>query len=232
MTPARWGDPHRRINSYEEKIMGTSIAGVAIPDSKMAAEATAFIQDNESPLLFHHCRRTYLFGVLHGQRLGIEADPELLYVGSMFHDLGLVEGHRNLTQRFEVDGADAARDFLLSHDVAADAVRRVWSSIALHSKHGIPKFMEPEIALLAAGVETDVDGVGVDLLDPADVAEITTVHPRHDFKRQALKTFAEGVKDRPDTLIGTITADVLAHYTPDFKPVNFVDVVLNNPWPD
>ena len=212
--------------------MGTSIAGVAIPDSKMAAEATAFIQDNESPLLFHHCRRTYLFGVLHGQRLGIEADPELLYVGSMFHDLGLVEGHRNLTQRFEVDGADAARDFLLSHDVAADAVRRVWSSIALHTTHGIPKFMEPEIALLAAGVETDVDGAGLDLLNPADVTEITTVHPRHDFKRQSLKAFAEGIKDRPDTLLGTITADVLAHYSPDFKPANFVDVIMNNAWPE
>ena len=106
--------------------MSEYIAGVAIPDSQMANETTAFIQDTESPVLYHHSRRTYLFGVLHGQRLGITADPELLYVGAMFHDLGLVEGHRNLTQRFEVDGADAARDFLLSNGVSADAVRRVW----------------------------------------------------------------------------------------------------------
>src|SRR4051812_46233854 len=85
----------------QERIMGESIAGVSIPDSRIANETTAFIQDAESPLLYHHSLRTYLFGVLHGQRLGIKADPELLYVAAMFHDLGLVEGHRNLTQRFE-----------------------------------------------------------------------------------------------------------------------------------
>jgi hypothetical protein len=212
--------------------MSESIAGVAIPDSKTANEATAFIQDTESPLLYHHSRRTYLFGVLHGQRLGIKADPELLYVGAMFHDLGLVEGHRNLTQRFEVDGADAARDFLLSHDVPADAVRLVWLSIALHSTHGIPRFMEPEIALLAAGVRVDVDGAGLDLIEPAAIEEIIAVHPRCDFKRQALKTFAEGVEGRPDTLLGTIAADMLAHYSPDFKRVDFVDVIRNNAWPE
>lgn len=77
------------------------IAGVAVPDSRMANERTAFIRDTESPVLYHHSRRTYLFGVPHGRRLGIKADPERLYVGAMFHDLGLVEGHRNLTQRFE-----------------------------------------------------------------------------------------------------------------------------------
>jgi hypothetical protein len=212
--------------------MSASIAGVAIPDSEMANEATAFIQDTESPLLYHHSRRTYLFGALHGQRLGIKADPELLYVGAMFHDLGLVEGHRNLTQRFEVDGADAARDFLLSHDVPADAVRRVWLSIAVHSTHGITRFMEPEVALLAAGVRVDVDGADLDLLDPAAIEEIIAVHPRCDFKRQALKTFAEGVEGRPDTLLGTIAADMLAHYSPTFKRVDFVDVIRNNAWPE
>src|ERR1700754_1260399 len=212
--------------------MSESIAGVAIPDTQMANETTALIRDAESPVLYHHSRRTYLFGVLHGRRLGIEADPELLYVAAMFHDLGLVEGHRNLTQRFEVDGADAARDFLLSHDVPADAVRRVWLSIALHSTHGIPRFLEPEIALLAAGVRVDVDGAGLDLLDPAAIAEIIAVHPRCDFKRQALKTFGEGVKDRPDTLLGTIAADMLAHYSPNFKRVDFVEIIRNNAWPE
>jgi hypothetical protein len=212
--------------------MSESIAGVAIPDSQMAEEATAFIRNTESPVLYHHSRRTYLFGALHGQRLGINADPELLYIAAMFHDLGLVQGHRNLTQRFEVDGADAARDFLLSHDVPADAVRRVWLSIAVHSTHGIPRFMEPEVALLAAGVRVDVDGAGLDLLDPAAIEEITAVHPRCDFKRHGLKAIAEGVKDRPDTLLGTIAADMLAHYSPEYKRVDFVDVVRNNAWPE
>jgi HD superfamily phosphodiesterase len=126
--------------------MASSIAGIDIPDSQLAVETTEFIRDTESPLLYHHSRRTFLFGMLHGERRGLKADPELLYIGAMFHDLGLVEGHRNLTQRFEVDGADAARDFLASHGMPADAIRRVWSSIALHTTHGIPEFMEDAAA--------------------------------------------------------------------------------------
>jgi hypothetical protein len=210
----------------------SSIAGISIPDSKLAAEATELIRDIESPLLYHHSRRTFLFGMLHGERRGLKADPELLYVGTMFHDLGLVEGHRNLNRRFEVDGAEAARNFLSSHSVSEDAIRRVWSSIALHTTHGIPEFMEPEIALVAAGVETDIDGRDLNLLDPAIVKEVTAAHPRIEFKRQAFKAFTEGSKDRPDTAFGTITADILEHFSPGFKRKDFVDVIMNNDWPD
>lgn len=210
--------------------MSEIIAGVTIPDSRMARETTDFICDVESPLLYHHSRRTYLFGMLHGELRSQSVDPELLYVAAMFHDLGLVEGHRNLSQRFEVDGADAARDFLKSHDIAADEIRRVWSAIALHTTHGVPVFMEPEIALLAAGVETDVDGAGLDLLDPTDIKEVISAHPRHQFKERSLPAFAEGFKDRPDTTFGAITADVLAHFSPGFQRKDFVEVVQNNAW--
>jgi hypothetical protein len=227
------GHINRNATNHERKrTMSSSIAGIIIPDSRLAVETTEFIRDTESPLLYHHSRRTFLFGMLHGERRGLKADPELLYVGTMFHDLGLVEGHRNLAQRFEVDGADAARDFLKSHGVPDDAMRRVWSSIALHTTHGIPQFMEPEIALVAAGVETDIDGAGLNLLNPALVQEIIAAHPRHDFKRQAFHAFTEGFKDRPDTTFGAVTADVLAHFSPAFKRKDFVELVMNNDWPD
>jgi hypothetical protein len=212
--------------------MNSSIAGIAIPDSRLAIETTEFIRDTESPLLYHHSRRTFLFGTLHGHLRGLKADPELLYVGTMFHDLGLVEGHRHLDRRFEVDGADAACDFLRCRGVSEDAIRKVWSSIALHTTHGVPEFMEPEIALVAAGVETDIDGRDLSLLDPALVREIVAAHPRIDFKRQAFKAFTEGSKDRPDTAFGGITSDVLAHFSPGFKRKDFVEVVMNNDWPD
>lgn len=58
------------------------------------------------------------------------------------------------------------------------------------------------------------------------------MHPRGDVERHGLKAIAEGVKDRPDTLVGTIAADMLAHYSPDFRRVDFVDVVRNNAWPE
>ncbi|MFZ2116233.1 MAG: HD domain-containing protein, partial [Pseudonocardiaceae bacterium] len=103
--------------------MPERIAGIDIPDSRLASEATELVRDTASPLLFHHSRRVFLFGSLRGNRLGLTADPELLYVGAMFHDLGLTEKYRRTDQRFELDGADEARRFLTAHGLPEDRVR-------------------------------------------------------------------------------------------------------------
>src|SRR3979490_1634943 len=81
------------------------IAGIKIPDSKMARDLTQFIRDTESDLLFHHSARVYLFGALAGERKGLKFDPELLYVGAMFHDIGLTEPYRPSHLRFGGAGA-------------------------------------------------------------------------------------------------------------------------------
>ena len=92
--------------------MSPTIAGIKIPDSKMARDLTELIRDKEPDLLFHHSSRVFLFGTLTGQRRGLRYDPELLYVGAMFHDIALTEAYRDSQLRFEVDGANAARNFL------------------------------------------------------------------------------------------------------------------------
>jgi HD domain len=217
----------------EEKIlMAERIAGIEIPDSRLVREATELVRDAAPPLLFHHSRRVYLFGMLQGQVRGLSPDPELLYVGAMFHDLGLTDTYRTDHQRFEVDGADQARRFLTSHGIADDSARRVWTAIALHTTPGVPEFMEPEIALVTAGVETDVLGIGYQDLDRAAIEAVTAAHPRPDFKRQILQAFTNGFKDRPDTTFGTVNADVLAHFDPGFVRTDFVEVIQANAWPE
>jgi HD superfamily phosphodiesterase len=86
----------------------TTIGGISIPESKLAREVTELVRDTESPLLFHHSSRVYYFSALAGKHRGLKFDPELLYVGAMFHDMGLTHQHRT-NERFEVDGANAAR---------------------------------------------------------------------------------------------------------------------------
>ena len=137
-----------------------TVAGIRVPDSALAREVTEFIRDVEDDLLFNHSRRVFFFGALQGLRRGLQPDLELLYVGAMFHDLGLTERYRTSTIRFEVDGADAARDFLTRHGVDNADADKVWLGIALHTTPGVPEFMAPEIALIQAGVEVDVVGVG------------------------------------------------------------------------
>jgi HD domain len=209
-----------------------SIAGVVIPDSDLVSQATELVREAAPPLLFHHSRRVYLFGMLQGRRRGLRPDPELLYVGALFHDLGLTDKYRTTHQRFEVDGADEARRFLTSHGIDESAATVVWTAIALHTTPGIPEFMAPEVALVTAGVETDVLGIGYHDLDPADIHAVTAAHPRPDFKRQILAAFTNGFRDRPDTTFGTVNADVLAHFVPGFVRTDFVEVIRGNAWPE
>jgi HD superfamily phosphodiesterase len=208
------------------------IAGVAIPDTRLAADLTELVREDAPPLLFHHSRRVYLFGMLQGQRRGVSPDPELLYAGAMCHDLGLTEKYRTRDQRFEVDGANQAREFMAGHGIDGDKARLVWTAIALHTTPGVPEHMEPEIALVTAGVETDVLGIGYDDLDPADISAVIEAHPRPDFKRQILVAFTNGFSDRPDTTFGTVNADVLEHFSPGFRRTDFVEVIESNAWPE
>jgi hypothetical protein len=212
--------------------MADRIAGIDIPDTALVAEATEIVRDAATPLIYHHSRRVFLFGSLQGRRLGLTVDPELLYVGALFHDLGLTEKYRRTDQRFELDGADEARRFLGSHGIAAEGVRRVWEGIALHTTPAIPWHMEPEVALVTAGVETDVLGIGYDLLDRSVIDEVVAAHPRPDFKRQILEAFTDGIKDRPDTTFGNVKADVLAHFVPGFVRGDFVDTIRYSNWPE
>jgi hypothetical protein len=209
-----------------------SIAGVVIPDTPLVRAITAHIRDIEDDLLFNHSRRVFLFGALQGRRRGLQPNLELLYAGAMFHDIGLTERYRSSALRFEVDGANAARDFLREHGVGDADAGKVWLGIALHTTPGVPEFLAPETALVTAGVETDVLGIGRDDLPPEALAAAVSAHPRPDFKRQILAAFNDGMKHRPQTTFGTCNADVLERFDPMFARDNFVDTILGNSWPE
>src|ERR1700730_2058530 len=114
---------------------------IRIPDTRLAREITQFIRDTEPALLFHHSSRVYYWGALTGKHRGLRFDPELLYAGAMFHDMGLTPAHASAHERFEVDSANAARDFLRSHGIAEREIETVWTAIALHTTPGIPPHM-------------------------------------------------------------------------------------------
>ncbi|MBQ0826013.1 HD domain-containing protein [Streptomyces tagetis] len=212
--------------------MSESIADVRVPDSALAREATELVREAASPLLFDHSRRVFLWGALRGREQGLRFDPELLYVGAMFHDLGLTERFRRTDQRFEIDGADEARRFLRAHGITGEGADRVWTAIALHTTPEIPLHMAPEIALVTRGVELDVLGIGYHAVSDEQRAAVVEAHPRPDFKNRILAAFTEGVQDRPETTFGNIKADVLAHYVPGFVRGDFVEVVKNSAWPE
>lgn len=210
----------------------TSVAGLRVPDTALAREATQLVRDTTSELVFHHSRRVFWFGALQGRNRDLGYDPELLYIGAMFHDLGLGERFRTSGRRFEVDSADEARRFLQGHHVPEDSVRRVWTAIALHTTPGIPQYLEPEVALVTAGVEYDVLGIGYQDISEEDRSRIVALHPRPDFKQRILGTFTDGIRQKPETTFGNVKADVLEHYVPGFERGDFVRTILDSPWPE
>lgn len=211
--------------------MSFTLQGVRIPDTQMARDTTTFIRDTESDLLFNHSSRVFYWAALAGRQRDIKVDHELLYVGCMFHDIGLTHEHCSCDKRFEVDGANAAREFMQSYGVKQEDIDKVWTAIALHTTPGIPEFMAPEIALVTAGVEMDVLGMGYETFSDADREAVVMQHPRTpDFKEDIIQAFYDGIKHKPATTFGNVKADVLKDKDAQFTPMNFCHVIRQSRW--
>ncbi len=205
---------------------------LAIPDSRLAREATGILREHASDLLFNHSVRVYLFAAEQGRQRKLRFDPELLYIAAAFHDLGLTRNFSSTDERFEVDGANAARQFLAAHDVPEDQVRTVWEAIALHTTPGITHHMQPEVALLYTGVGLDVLGRGFDQF-PADVREeIVARYPRKHFRDDFIKAYVAGFAHKPHTTYGTVNAAVCERFIAGFRSPNAVDLIASSPFPD
>ena len=212
--------------------MSQVIQDVAVPDSQLAREITEFVRDTSTPLLSHHSSRVHLFGALEGARRGLKFDPELLYAGAMFHDIGLTGAYSSATERFEVDGANAAREFLSGRGIDAADIDLVWTAIALHTTPGIPRHMHPIVALVTAGVEMDVLGLSYHDFSHEEREAVTHAHPRPPhFKEEIIQAFYDGIKHKPETTFGNVKADVIADKEPHFHRGNFCSVIRNSPWP-
>jgi hypothetical protein len=208
-----------------------TIEGIKVPDSKLAQEITELVRDTESPLLFHHSSRVFYWGALTGARRNLTFDTELLYAGAMFHDMGLTFQHSSPAERFEVDGANAARDFLRSRGISQQDIDTVWTAIALHTTPGIPQHMHPVIALVTAGVEMDVLGIAYSEFSAATREAVVQAHPRTGhFKEDIIQAFYDGIRHKPATTFGNVKADVLADKDPAFRPTNFCSVIRGSAW--
>src|SRR3954468_1629142 len=220
------------VTSPASNAKSSAVVRVAIPERKIAWEITELVRDPETPLLFHHSSRVYYFGALTGKRRGLKFDPELLFAGAMFHDMGLTRRHKSATERFEVDGANAARGFLRGHGISEAEIDTVWTAIALHTTPGVPQHMRPVVALLTAGVEMDVLGLAYSEYSDAEREAVVHAHPRTaHFKEDIIQTFYDGIKHKPGTTFGNVKADVLADKDPHFTPGNFCSVTRGSAWP-
>jgi hypothetical protein len=212
--------------------MSTLSFAVGTPDSLLAREATDLLREHSSDLLFNHSVRVYLFAAEQGRQQKLQFDAELLYIAAAFHDFGLLKNLSSQDERFEVDGANACRQFLIAHDVPEQRIQIAWQAIALHTTPGITHYLRPEISLLYSGVGLDVIGKGFDKF-PAEVREaIVAKYPRKRFREEFIKEYFAGFAHKPGTTYGTVNAGVCERFITGYKSPNACDAIAASPFPD
>jgi hypothetical protein len=213
--------------------MNVQIAGVGIPDTEIAQAALEFVQKDMRKMLVRHALRAFLFASLIGRNRSLGFSSELLFVGAVFHHYGLAPRFSQSGRRFELDGADAAADFLSSRGATKQETRSVRDAIALHTTFGLDGFESPLVGLLHAGVATDLMALYYDEIRETDRFAVLQAYPRgRAFKLRVIEALADGMKQRPKTTFGNVNADVLERCDPDFYRSNFCGLILGSQWED
>jgi hypothetical protein len=206
-----------------EPKLPSSIAGVAIPDSYLARQATAEAFEVEHVHVYRHSVRSFLFAELIARARKIKHDSETVYVSCLLHDIGLSERYSTPHTRFEVDGANAARKLLQANGVKQDRTRIAWDAIALHAMYGIARFKDAEVKLVSAGVITDVGAGFASSLEKPAVQQILDALPHKGFNDAFLAVLTEYARRKPDVVDGTFVEGVAVRAVPGYKPGNFYD---------
>ena len=203
-----------------------------VPDTKMAREATGLLREFSTPLLFNHSHRVFFWANELGRLAREKFDVELLFICAAFHDLGLLKNFSSASDRFEVDSANAVRQFLEHHQVPAIRIQTAWDAIALHTTPGIAAYKPLEVELLYNGVGLDVLGVGYETF-PEDVRRnVVAQYPRVNFKPEIAKAFLGGFEHKTKTAEGTCNEDICSHLIRNYKRSDFYDEIQNSPFQD
>lgn len=209
----------------------TTIAGVTIPDSALAREATNIARAAEPAEIFDHSLRTYLFAELIAKAKGLPHDCELVYVASILHDTGMSSRYMSARNPFEVDGASVARKLLNQHGISGPRSDLAWDAIALHDNSGIAQHKQAEVLLVNAGVSADFGGY-LELLKRADIIAVLDAAPRTNFVDVFLKTTAVLAARKPLAAAHSFVADVGYCKVPGFHVPSFCDAVKTDPFAD
>lgn len=205
--------------------------GLKTPESPLARDAIRLVRSAEGELLFQHSMRVYHWAALAGERKGLHFDPDLLFVAALFHDYGLTAGYGESHRRYEVDGADAAREFLIEHGIAEAESQKIWLAIALHTTNGVSGHLDPVAALLAEAANMDLVGAGFNDFTAAQRDAVEAAYPREpQFAEDFMSALYRSLKHRPETTQGTGLADVMAYKDPKFRLRNFSKLMLHSPW--
>lgn len=203
-----------------------------IPDTQLAREATGLLHEFSTPLLFNHSHRVFFWANEMGRQTGQKFDLELLFVCAAFHDFGLLERFSSADDRFEVDGANAVRQFLEHHDVPAARIQVAWDAISLHTTPGIGQYKPVEVELLYNGVGLDVLGIGYEQFPRSIRESVVARFSRVNFKQEIASAFFHGFEHKTVTTEGTCNEDICSHFIRNYQRSNFYEQIRDSSFPN
>ena len=207
------------------------IAGVSVPDSPLITDVLEYAQKLYDPYLFNHAMRSWLFAAKIGQAKRIDCDLEVVAVGTILHDIGL-SATASGANRFEVDGAAAARSFVQERGISNRRAQLIWDLVALNSTPSIALHKEAEVALGTMGIGLDYGGFFFELIPSADMTEILRAFPRLKMKSKFAETCCRLVAAKPETSSDNFLRDFGERFVPGYKPISTVDLLMNAPFED
>jgi hypothetical protein len=205
------------------------IAGVSVADQPLITSAIEYARRLSEPYLFNHAMRSWLFAEAIGRVKGVDFDREVVAVGTILHDIGLTSGVSG-PNRFEVNGADAARLFIKGEGLSDRRAQLVWDLIALNSTPSLALHKEPEVAVGTMGIGLDYGGFGVEALPAGEVDRILSAFPRLAMKQQFTETCRQLVTTKPQTSYDNFLRDFGERFVPGYKAVSTVDLLMNAPF--
>jgi hypothetical protein len=208
-----------------------SVAGLAPPDTRAVRAALEHARDVSPPYLFGHVMRSYFFAELLVRQSRARVDRELLCTACVLHDLGMVDTAPG-EQRFELEGADAARRFLAGHGVDARGQDVVWDAIALHTTPEIPQRKGGEIALCQGGIAIDVGVVPPPAGETDAVRAILAAYPRAGFTDGLVGALVGLHAKHPRAAASAAVADACDRHVPGFRRPNVCDALAAAFTPD
>jgi hypothetical protein len=205
------------------------LAGIKVTDTALVRDAIELARSSLKPYLFNHVMRSWLFSILLSEDAELVPDPELLAVSAVLHDLGLTDRY-TAEDRFEVDGANAARAFLKDRGFSTQQTQVVWDAIALHTTPTIALHKEPEVVMTHSGIAVDVIGVGLDRIPQDKQRAVLTEFPRLAFKNQFQASLCNVVRRKPATSFDNVLRDFGTRYVEGFTAPSFADLFANAPF--
>lgn len=205
------------------------LAGVRVPDTEPVAQAVEYAREYIEPFLFNHVMRSWLFAVSLAQIEPTPHDAEVLAVATILHDLGLSHTF-NGPLRFEVEGANAARDFAIDLGIDDRRAQLIWDGVALNSTPSLALHKEAEVALCSSGTILDWSGQGADKLTADQMGAILEAFPRLEMKQRFTHAVCGIVKSRPNSTYDNFARDFGERFVPGYEAPSTVDYLVNAPF--